>query len=120
MGIYTNTSDTNLYPDQLVSGSDGGSVSSATTGMKTNTISVTLAPMTLYWFAFNCSATAPTVRNVPLNDAWAILGTDNALGANLGLGWQVALTFGAMPSTFTASGTVSTSTPVAVGVRYSA
>ncbi|MGH2374564.1 MAG: hypothetical protein ACRDIC_14005 [bacterium] len=42
VGIYQATSATNLYPDALIV--DGGEFSTATTGIKSATINVTLAP----------------------------------------------------------------------------
>jgi hypothetical protein len=102
MGIYTDNGS--HYPDQLVAGSDAGEYDSATTGNKPSaTVSITLTPG-IYWIAHNTNG-APTLRGCTfgwLNN----LGFPNTAFATQSVNRvSVALTYGALPSTFTGGGT---------------
>jgi hypothetical protein len=119
--IYDNTSDGNLYPNNLIL--DGGSISSASTGVKEwTTGGISLPANQLLWFTYEASATVPTVTAIATAALWAILGSSNTYGSSLGIGWTVAHTFGASPSTFPAGGSVvgTGAAPPAIGIRYSA
>lgn len=102
----------NMYPGALVTGSDVGTYTTTGTGVQTQTFAtpITLQPG-LYWLAFNCSATAPTVSGIPFANLPAILGWTNANPPVAGVGWSVSLAFAAMPATFTASGAAITAAP---------
>lgn len=109
----------NMYPGTLVTNSDVGTFNTAGTGFLTQTFStaITLQPG-LYWFAFNCSTTAPVVSGWAITQVSPILGYTNANPPVAGLGWSVSLAFAAMPTTFTASGAAITAAPIpAVFVR---
>ena len=100
----------NLYPNTLVA--DFGSASSATIGVKSLTANLPVTVQAgLYWLAFNCSATAPVVSGFAVGQLYPILGTTSALTVAFGVGWTVAQTAGAFPSTFTGSGTVIIAAP---------
>jgi len=117
--IYDTTSDTNLYPNNLIL--DSGAIATGTSnGMKTATVSQALKPNTLYWFATVFDAT-PSTRDIGAYQTYAILGYDaNTQATNTsGTGWSVTFTYAACPSTFTAGGSVVTTDIPAVGVRYS-
>lgn len=118
-GIYNATSDTNLYPSSLVV--DGGSISTATTGAKTTTISQALTPGNLYWAAYLGDA-APSLRCHQAGTATGLLGVDSTLTSGGGRGIQVALAFAALPATFTAGATITVTGSVfpAVFGRYGA
>lgn len=116
-GLYVNTSETVLYPAALLL--DGGAIGSGTTGVKEATISQPLAPSTLYWAVYECSATAPTISMLQAGGLWAVLGGAGTYTAgNTGL--TVAHTFGALPNPFTASATPQNGAQPTIGMRYSA
>jgi len=110
MGIYNDNGTT--YPSTLISGSDVGTVSGASTGVKTNTFaSQIVLQKGLYWIANQCStATTIVLRGVPATAEPNILGVVSTMGATAtGTGWTATNTFGAFPQQFpTAGATVST------------
>lgn len=120
VGIYTATSDTNLYPDALVV--DGGEQNTnASTGVKSSNINISLTPNKLYWLVFLCGTSAPVVRGLQVSSMQNILGLDNTLSTANGQGLTVAQAYGALHATFPGSATVLTSTPhPLIAVRYSA
>jgi hypothetical protein len=111
----------NLYPSNLISGSDVGTLATSGTGFLTNTFvtAITLQPG-LYWLAFNVSATAPTVSAWAVAQLNPILGNTGANPPVPGVGWSVSLAFGAMPSTFTASGAALVASAPAVFLQSTA
>jgi hypothetical protein len=116
--LYDSTSDTNLYPNNLIL--DVGSLSSVSTGWINATVSQALKPGKLYWFAFENDSASPQFRSISGVGSVPILGYDNPPTTDAGTGWTVAHTFGACPSTFPASGTViSGAVSPVVNVRYS-
>ncbi|MFO0702897.1 MAG: hypothetical protein U0514_03505 [Candidatus Andersenbacteria bacterium] len=117
VGIYADNG--NMYPGVLID--DAGTQSGASTGVKTYTtgLPVTLDPG-LYWLAYVTNATAPAVRSFAVASMVPILGLGSGLGTAPGLGWTVAFTFGALPTPFTAGGTVLSAVPIpAIFVRTS-
>ncbi len=118
VGIYTSTSDTNLYPNALVV--DGGQFDTTSTGVKTATISAALTENKLYWLVFLSGTAAPTVRAGQPSSMPNVLGIDSAMGTGSGIGLNVARAYGALPGTFPAGATVQTSSPIPIiTVRYS-
>jgi hypothetical protein len=116
LGIYAD--DGNLYPGNLLL--DAGTVDTGGTGVKEITISQALSANTLYWLALIGNA-APTIRTPPYAACFPILGLDAGYGTALGVGWSVALTYGALPAAFTSGGAAIAADPVpAIGVRFSA
>jgi hypothetical protein len=114
LGIYNDNA--NGYPGTLVA--DLGTVDTGTTGVKEITISQILNANTLYWLALVGNA-APTIRAIAGTAMFPILGLDSGLGTALGVGWTVAFTYAALPSTFTAGGSALTTadTIPAIAVR---
>ena len=114
VGIYADNG--NMYPSSLVV--DGGTVLTTTTGMKTFNTSVTLQPG-LYWLVHNSNGTVAQIRAFTNPAGFTpILGLDNVLTAQWGIGWQVAHTFTvpySLPATFPGGGLVINSTAVAAG-----
>jgi hypothetical protein len=121
IGIYQATSGTNLYPSALTV--DGGEVLTSTTGVKTVTINTTLTPTTLYYACVIFGTALPSVRSIGRDSMVNLFGMGSTFGAVI-MGWgiKVAQTYGALPATFPAGGTVMVSdeTPILIGVRYSA
>ncbi len=116
--IYSSVSDANPYPGALVA---GGSCQAgiSMTGVKTCSVSVSLAGDALYWVAFNHGDTVgtPSFSSVPQTQAGAFFGVSSGFGAD-GVGVSVASTFGAScPDPFPAGGMAVADT-AAVGVRY--
>lgn len=121
-GIYTNSGASLIYPNALVV--DGGQHDTSAvggTGVKSATIDVDLDPGELYWFVYLCGTAAPTVRGINPAACFPLFGLDSTIGTAPGVGLSVAQAYGALPATFTASGTVLTTAPIPVVVaRYSA
>jgi hypothetical protein len=75
IGVYSNRVNKNsLYPDRLLW--DSGSLSSASTGVKTSTVPLTLTANTLYWIASinGGSAANPTYRAAVAGSQCAVSG----------------------------------------------
>lgn len=123
MGIYTNTSDSNVYPDQLVANSDTGSISSAAAAVLSYTYGtpIALTPGELYWAVFVSSGSV-TVRALNLASGQCLLGYNPALGANGAYQYlRATLSYGSLPSTFPGSPTLVANTVVPlIALSYSA
>ena len=122
--IYSPTSDTDLYPLNLVL-DPLTEIDTSTTGMKPVTISQALTAGNLYYFCYVSNAAA-TLRALSVGGMIALVGQDNALAAASGVGFSCAWTYAspptAMPATFpTASQAVIVAVPIpAIGLRLSA
>ena len=104
IGIYTNATGV-IAPGALIAGSDSGSFSTATAGLKESTgLSIALNPG-FYWFAV-MSGGAPTLTGCNGNTLAPFLYGMSSLGISANeLGYSASQSFGAMPSSFPA-GTV--------------
>jgi hypothetical protein len=119
LGIYDATSESNLYPNNLLW--DSGALATATTNaIAGGTPNLTLTPGRLYWAALNSSSN-PTVRAVAVGGACPIFGIADALSATA---LQICLsgtrTYAALPSTFTASIAAGATAFPAFFLRFSA
>lgn len=117
LGIYNNTSNSNLYPSTLLL--DAGAFTTSL-GVHALTISQALTAGSLYWLALQSDG-APSV--VGMNEASAshILGASSALTATVMATYlTVADAYGALPGTFPASGAHATGTFPGIAVRFSA
>ncbi len=119
---YTCANDTDLYPTAIVPTSDVAELDVSGTGVISNSLILPVMAGRLYWLAVNFGVAAPTVRALAAANTIPILGLDNAFGTGAGVGWTVASSYGAMPSTFPGSATIlsSAGTLPAIGVRFSA
>lgn len=120
IGLYTNTSDSVIYPDALLA--DSGSISTGSNGVKTYTLSQTLTPGRMYWLAIVSDSTA-TIRTLNGASTGNLMGNPASFLVNPYVGLSVSFTYDVLPGTFTAGATPfnSTSTPVpALGYRFSA
>ena len=116
-GIYTSTSDTNLYPDALVV--DSGEFDCSTATVKSASISVRLDPNKVYWFVTNFGTAAPTIRLSGSPACGPILGDASTIGSTTRTGITVASSYAALPSTFPGSAAFTTSAMPLICVRYS-
>jgi len=118
IGLYNSTSDSNIYPSSLVSGTDTGAIANSA-AVKTATISASLVPGRLYWIAM-VSDVASTIRGLNVPNTTHLLGADNTFGATLNVGLSVAYAFAALPATFTAGGAMIQALPIpALYYRFS-
>ena len=117
VGLYASKSDTNAYPGALLV--DGGSISTSTTGVKSATISTSLADR-LCWAVIVASSASPVFRSGLQSTFAPLLGLPSTMGTALQAVLSVAFTFAALPSTFPASATVNASSDIPIiAVRYS-
>lgn len=118
VGIYATKGATNFYPGSLVV--DGGEISTSTTGVKSATISTALTDY-LYWAMFLCSVSTVSIRSLPQGCVEAGLGLASTLGGAYPVVMKVSQSYGALPSTFPASGVREPGgLPPLIAVRYSA
>lgn len=119
IGIYADNG--NNYPGALVV--EATSVTQIDTGLAgvriaSGGLPVILQPG-LYWLAIVSNA-APTIRTFVVASMLPVLGYASALPTNAQFGWSVALTYAAMPATFSAGGAPITAIPIpAIFVRTS-
>lgn len=119
VGIYQATSDTNIYPLNLVV--DGGEFDTATTGVKTATVSVALTPHVLYWACYVCSATSPTIRTYSSVEGFPTLcGVGPTMGGSIENILNAAFTYAALPSTYPTGVPMGNLSIPMVAARYSA
>lgn len=104
LGIYN---DSNGTPGTLVL--DAGTVSAATTGGKTITISQQLTTG-WYWLAAVSDGT-PSLRALSQSNALPSLGFTSGTDVTNHVGWSVSFTFAALPSPFTGGGALLTTAP---------
>ncbi len=113
LGIYDDTG--NLYPNNLIL--DAGTVDTTSAGVKTITISQTLYADKLYWLAIVLNAT-PILRALGNTSIFHPLGITSTLGV-MNTQWSVAFTYAALPNPFTSEGSILTSAPVGIFLRFS-
>lgn len=116
IGIYRD--DGNLYPSTRIA--EVAELDAATSSTFPSTtaspLPITLTPG-IYWFAVACSL-APTIRWVEAAGAYPLLGVTNTSATTTpGIGWSVAFTYAALPSTFTAGGSLATTRIPAIYAR---
>lgn len=99
LGIYAD--DGNCHPGALLL--DAGVVTTGTTGVKTITINQAITVGTLLWLALVGDA-APTLRAIPSSAGIPIVGYDNTLGTDAGIGWTVTYTYAVLPATWPTAG----------------
>lgn len=119
LGIYESTSIDDPTPAALVD--DAGNGSTSSTGLKTYLLATPrrLAPGRLYWLAYLCSSTAPTIRTIPLAACWPVGDLDSGMGSAPGVAWSASQSPGSLPGSFPGGGAWVTAAPVpAVGVRW--
>lgn len=119
IGIYADNG--NNYPGALiVEATSVTQIDTGTAGVKiaTGGLPVTLQPG-LYWLAIVANA-ASTIRAHVVASMLPVLGYASTLPTTASLGWSVALTYAALPTTFTAGGAPIIAIPIpAVFVRTS-
>lgn len=99
LGIYSNTSDTNLYPVSLVASS--GELDCSTTGIKSWAAGYVLTANKLYWMALVTNDTVFEMHTCEFASVWAIHGVgDIAAFSDISYGWAPTHAYGALPGTF--------------------
>ena len=121
MALYRCASETDIYPGALVAES-GVIDCAAATGKKSFAPNAACAPNEIVWLMMEFGTLAATIRGPPVAACNTdLIGTDDALGANGGVGVRLARAFGAYPATFTAGATVNYTTTIpAIWARFSA
>lgn len=107
IGMYTNTSDKNLYPSTLVYDS-GELATTAGTGIAP-LASLTIATNTLYWYVVLFGTAAPLLRGA--TTPFMLGGGANINLTPLSACITVNQTYGALPATFPSGGLPETSSP---------
>jgi hypothetical protein len=107
IGLYA---DDDGYPGALIANSDVEAFATDSTGVIEKTFSSALTlPQGLYWIAYNNSGGGIALRAWNSVAFLPILGLDSGMGgASVYVKWEVASTYGAMPSTFPGSGSRAT------------
>lgn len=125
--IYRATSDTDLWPSELVVETDALDVTAGISSWKVGTINVTLAANTLYWLCVNCnlpsSGFAVSFTGTQSQSMRSIFGWGVQGGATPGQIIRIAQAYGPYPATFPAKATLAvtnTSLVTMPCVRYSA
>lgn len=119
-GLYRSTQgNSNLYPTSKIF--DSGDVSIGSTGVKTFSSTQVLEPG-LYWAVFVTNGTgAMQFRALSSTAMMPILGLPSTLGSTAqGMGWTVAFTFAALPSSFPGSATRHSALTPLLAIRFSA
>lgn len=116
-GIYEATSDKSTYPKALLV--DSGEFDCTTNTVKTASVSVTLKPATLYWFAVLVGVNAATFRLQGTNSTPVpTMGIAATFGSGVRIGLTVAKAYGALPDPFTASAAFATGGTGLVAIHY--
>ena len=128
IGIYTNLSDTTLYPDALVV--DSGDIDcSIASGNRKATVSVTLSANTVYWLVFrtNSLMTFGTYTASSSTNAFAdwlgfvnVAGGEPSFNATSVFGFADTLAYAALPSTFPSGASVYSGNVPLILARFSA
>ena len=128
VGIYTNASGSQIFPNTLVPNSDQGTFDLSTTGLKTITFGTALTqsdltPGGLFWLAFNHGGTTgPSLNSMPVTSMESVIGMTSATFATFLAGYSVASAYGSMPASFPGGGVyISAATLAAyplVGMTY--
>jgi len=121
LGIYENTSMSNLYPSSLLLSSSEIHVPASSAGLYEDTISGSLEAGKLYWFAFTATGTyVNAVRAISSESAWSPFGPKvGSTLTNLARFWSVSRAYDStLPNSFTAGGAMEHgSSTTAIGVR---
>ena len=116
MGIYQATSQTNLYPNNLIV--DAGTFNStAGAALRTASISITLQPNTLYWLVHIQGNNSAPFRRVIADDCFNLLGVGTGF-TEAYYGIEAGFTYGTLPATFPTGGTIISSSVPGVGLRF--
>lgn len=116
VGIYEATSDTNLYPNNLVV--DSGEFDCSIGGIKTASVNVFLKPNTLYWFAQLLGTNASTPRVSSTSGIPNVFGFANTLGVNPRAGFTKAQAYGALPDPYPSASGFGTGSTTHVWVHF--
>jgi len=117
MGLYTNSTESDLYPDELVA--QGAVELDTTTNSQKRTwnIAYTLLPGQLYWLAVVANG-APVIRGLSTNQTHYILGTASSANTTWTTHLYATHTYdSSLPSTFPTAGATA-GTGAAPGLFY--
>lgn len=117
MAVFANTSDSELYPRELVV--DFGEQDCSATGVKSVLSNLVLKEDTLYWWAIVGNNANIVIRSMVRDDVLAIYGLDSGFGTDPGWGLNVSFTYAAFPQNFPGGASISTAADVpALGYRF--
>ena len=119
LGIYENTSMSNLYPSSLLLSSSEIHVPASSAGLYEDTISGSLEAGKLYWFAITAGTSINAVRAIPSESVWSPFGPKaGSTLTNLARFWSVSRAYDStLPNSFTAGGAMEYGSTPAIGVR---
>lgn len=107
VGVYDCQDDLNgnIYPNRLLV--DGGEQDTTGTGVKTSTIALLLEEGRMYWLAYTCGTSAPTISSIPPVGCDALLGMRAQNPPVRATHLTVARAYAALPFTFPTGAAVS-------------
>jgi hypothetical protein len=116
IGLYSNTSDSELYPFQLVQ--DFGEQDCSTASVKSTAATCVLPEDSIMWAVYVKNHGSVAIRTIIRDDLYPCYGIDSAFGTNPGHGITVAFTYAALPQNFPGGGAINTDAEVpAIGFR---
>lgn len=122
LGIYSNTSDTTLYPNALLNA--GSEIDCSVGGLQTSITGEVLQPGTLYWIVALPNATAWTATVVDASGCWQLGGVSALSGpAYSGVGWYKGYTYDVLPDPFPSGASPLTTASgylLATGLKFTA
>lgn len=104
VGIYSSTTDDNIYPDKLLV--DGGEFSCASGGKKITTVDVELIANKVYWAVYLSNSGVASHRRPGTGNNNVLMDSLSTMGGSVGLAIRSALAYQALPSTFPSGGTI--------------
>jgi len=118
LGLYTNSSDTVMYPFQAIQTS--GIIAPGAATIVTASMVHTLSANTMYWLLCHIGTSTPTTRSFATAGGYPLFMADSGLGTVLGYGVVVSRAFNlGLPASCETGGTVANA-PIMLAVRTTA
>lgn len=116
IGIYENTSDTVIYPTDLVF--ESAEIDQSSGGVKTQALAVVLEPNVLYWFVHLGGAIEAFLRSIGTSSRFGVMGTDPTFPSAYSSALIVAQAYGPLPAVFPAGALPTTAFVPVIAVHF--